>query len=243
MLRSLKDLENFSLHDKDGEIGKIENFYINAYEWKVRYVVIDLETWQEGRRALLSTVALEKPIESEKAIPVSLTRDMLKSSPEIDVQKPITRQEEINLHNYYEWPFYWEGAGLAAYPLAQMASDVNEKLTAQEDQNDPHLHSFSDLVGYTLQARDGEIGKVDDFIVEDENWNVDYLVVETGGLLDNRKVLVSPSWVKDVQWVESRLLIDLARETIKNSPEYNDSIQMDDDYESKLDDYYKRNRP
>ena len=48
------------------------------------------------------------------------------------------------------------------------------------------------LVGYNLEATDGEIGKVESFYFDDDTWTIRYMVVKTGGWLSGRKVLISP---------------------------------------------------
>jgi hypothetical protein len=76
------------------------------------------------------------------------------------------------------------------------------------------------LTDFSIHARDGSIGKVVDLLVEDEGWRIYFLIVDTGSWLPGRKVLVSPSWIQNVDWSASHVDIDLNKETIRNSPEY-----------------------
>jgi hypothetical protein len=88
-------------------------------------------------------------------------------------------------------------------------------------ENDPHLRSVEEVTGYHIQARDGQIGHVEDYIVDDETWEIHYMVVDTRNWLPGRKVLVSPTWIEDVAWFMREISVDLKRETIKHSPEFN----------------------
>jgi sporulation protein YlmC with PRC-barrel domain len=65
---------------------------------------------------------------------------------------------------------------------------------------DPHLRSTGDVTGYRIHAADGEIGDVEDFIIDDQTWNVHFLVVDTGHWFPGKKVLISPRWISKIKW-------------------------------------------
>jgi hypothetical protein len=121
-----------------------------------------------------------------------------------------------------------------------IASAAQEKEERDEQESDPHLRSTREVIGYHIQARDGEIGHVEDLIVEDEIWFIRYLVIDTRNWLPGRKVLVAPAWAEQVNWVERRVYLDLSRETVKNSPEFDPSMPVNREYEVRLYDYYGR---
>ncbi len=82
------------------------------------------------------------------------------------------------------------------------------------------LRSLKDLEGYTVNASDGDVGSVVDFLVEDERWTIRYLVVETGGFFNERRVLISPVSFGKVEWSTRRVDLTLTRDKIKNSPRH-----------------------
>jgi uncharacterized protein YrrD len=85
------------------------------------------------------------------------------------------------------------------------------------------LHLVSDLLGFGLAARDGDIGKVKDAYFDDERWALRHLVVDTGGWLGDRKVLISPRSVRLVDWNDRAIEVDLTRQQVKDGPD----IDMD----------------
>jgi sporulation protein YlmC with PRC-barrel domain len=105
---------------------------------------------------------------------------------------------------------------------------------------DPHLRSTHDVSGYHIQAADGEIGHVEDFIIDDETWAIRYLVVDTRNWWPGNKVLISPKWIERVSWNESKVFVNLTREKIKHSPEYTEESLPTRDYETKLHRHYDR---
>ena len=67
-----------------------------------------------------------------------------------------------------------------------------------------------------------------------------YLVVDTGSWLTDRKVLISPKWIKRISFDESKIFVDLSRNKIKQSPEYTENSLINKDYETRLHQYYRR---
>jgi hypothetical protein len=81
---------------------------------------------------------------------------------------------------------------------------------------------------------------VADFIVDDETWAIRYLEVDTRNWWPGKKVLVSPQWIDNVSWPDSKVYVHLSRETIKNGPEYIESMPISREFEKRLYDHYAR---
>jgi uncharacterized protein YrrD len=85
------------------------------------------------------------------------------------------------------------------------------------------LHSVKELHDFAVGATDGQIGEVKDVYFDDERWTVRYMVVDTGGWLSGRRVLISPISVRDINWNDEVLNVDLSRQQVRESP----SIETD----------------
>ena len=105
-----------------------------------------------------------------------------------------------------------------SYPVRD--PDQWKTTTQGEKAWDPNLRSTYSVSGHHVQATDGEIGHVEDFILDDELWAIRYLIVNTHNWWAGKKVLISPRWVERVSWSERKVIVNLSRETIKRSPEY-----------------------
>jgi hypothetical protein len=88
-------------------------------------------------------------------------------------------------------------------------------------------------------ASNGNIGHVEDFLIDDQNWAIRYVVVDTVNWWPGKKVVIAPQWIKDVSWTDSRVYVNLSRERIKNAPEYDPTAIVDREYEEKLYDYHQ----
>jgi len=243
MLRSLKDLENFTVNASDGDIGKVGDFYFDDDWWAVRYMVVETGGfWHERNQVLVSPIAFGPADWATRLFHLNLTREKVQHSPDVSLDKPVSRQFEQDYFRFYGWPTYWGGDGLWgnwAYP-GQLAMAPSSALREDLNQGDPHLRSLREVVGYHLQGMDGEIGHVKDFVVDDRTWAVRYLVVDTSNWWVGKKVLLAPQWVERISWADNEVYVSLPREDIKNSPEWVPEQPINRAYEVRLYDYYGR---
>ena len=99
---------------------------------------------------------------------------------------------------------------------------------------------MKEVNGYSIRAVDGSIGKVEDFIFEDSNWIVRYMIVDTRKFLPGRHVLISPEWIENVDWLSKEVSVKMTCDSIKHSPEFDPREPVNRTYELKLYDYYGR---
>ena len=252
MLQSVKELDTYSIQATNGKIGHIDELFFEEDTWIVRYLVVDVGNWLSSQRVLLVPGAVEHVDAEAKTISVALTRDRVENSPDVDTVQPISREKELKLHKYYNWEPYWTlpyPAALGTYParpagvgpvLPIERGEAPEPVTTVEESDvNSDLRSTNELIGYTIQATDGDIGHVEDFTVDTQHWIIRYMVVDTRNLLPGKKVLVSPAWVSGMRWEDSEVYVELTREQVKNSPEYDPEI-LDRDYETRLYQHYDK---
>jgi uncharacterized protein YrrD len=243
MLSTAKTLKGYKLDSLDGEIGKVKEFYFDDRHWTIRYLIADTGNWLTGRQVLISPYALgaiEKDVPDLK-IQVALTKKQIKESPSLNSDKPVSRQFEESYYGYYGWPTYWSGPYMwGSYPYLLRNREQRKNSAEIVKAWDPHLRSTQAVSGYDIQALDGEIGHVEDFIVDDETWAIRYLIVNTGNWWPGKKVLVAPQWIERVSWSESNVFVNLSRDTIKDSPEYTEESLLNRDYEIELHRHYSR---
>jgi uncharacterized protein YrrD len=249
MKRSLKKLEGFTLRETDGEIGKVEDFYFDDQSWTIRYLIVRTGGWLSERKVLISPSVLQQADWDNKEFPVKLTKKQIENSPDIDTEKPVSRQQEEQLASYYPWEGYWgtdvdeHGAGIFGMMPSELYQSGNVQVqnpqnNVSDEHSDPHLRSADELKGYAIHTTDGQIGKVDDFIIDDRNWKINFLVVDTGTWLDRDKVLLSTKWITGVKWDNSVVIVNISTDAVQNSPDYDESQLNDNLYEKNLYNHY-----
>jgi len=254
MKRSINSLIGYTISATDGELGKVNEFFFDDFSWSIRYLVVDTGTWLTDRKVLIPHAALGTTDWKLRIFHVNLTMDQIRKSPDIDTEKTVSRQKEIELHDYYGLPVYW-GNDFYTTPIGMMpfvpiglipvAPNNDDKIleadkkSGQQSHGDPHLRSTKNVKGYHISADDGEIGHVEDYIVDDEKWKLCYLVVNTHNWIPGKKVLILLRWIKLINWDESMVFVNLSRESIKNSPEFDASLPISNEYETEFFKHYK----
>ena len=226
MLVAAKQLHRCSVEGTDGAVGTVKDLLFDGQLWKVRYFDVDTGQWLPGRRVILSPGAIQAVDYAARKLATALTTEQVKNSPPLESDLPVSRQKEIELAQYYAWGAYW--------------ANIEAAREESEEGGDPNLRSTRNVSGYHIGATDGEIGHVEDFIIDDADWEIRYLVVDTRNWLPGRKVLIPPGWAQSIEWATQRVEVALARETIEKSPVYDPDTPINRQYEEVLYDYYGR---
>ena len=196
MLRNTKDLENYAISATDGPIGHVKDFYFDDDAWVIRYFMVDAGSWLSSREVLISPISVHHPNWLERTLPVSITKEQVRNSPDVDTDRPVSRQNEEQYMSYYGYPNYWGGGGVwgdGVYPYAMVPGYAGYGLDrvdraerereeeaflraerARHRNDDPHLRSCKAVAGYRIHATDGEIGHVAGYLVDDETWAILY---------------------------------------------------------------------
>ncbi len=205
-LRRTRDLHEFTIAATDADIGKIHDLYLDDRDWTIRYIVVQLGEVLAGPKVLISPNELKAPVWMPLHVMVSLTWGQVESSPDVELHKPVSRQDREN---------ETENGGPGA-----------------------HLRSTREVIGYHIMATDGEIGHIEDFLFDDDTWKIRYAVADTSNWWDGRRVLLKPEWIESVRWPDRKIEVNMSREKIKNSPEWDPDQPLSREYELRLHTYY-----
>jgi len=207
MLHNLLDITDVCVIATDGEIGKIHDVLFDDRSWKIRYLVVDVGSWLKRTNVVLSVDTAGHLDWKAKTVHVPLTRQQVRHSPDVDSTKPVSRQQEIAMREYFGWPAYWEANDFAELPPLSIAVG-REFPTKTAD--DPHLRSAEAVSGYEVWAEDGDMGRLENLFSNDPSWHIAYLEVKTGDWLHCRSVLVPTRWVKSISWANNRIILNHA---------------------------------
>jgi len=212
----------------DGKVGTVHDLYFDENTWTVRYIVVETGTWLSGRKVLVAPESIVKPWHHQPAIAVQLTTEQIRSSPDLDTSMPISRAAEELLHRHYQWTPYWDSTiGSSPATPTSSASTVKEDREdagkTAKDLVDQRLRSANELAGYHVKAADGEVGQVEDLVLDDDLSRILFLVVEVKGVLFGKKVLAGPSLISRVDETDLTVHVDGNRQALKNAQEYNPS--------------------
>lgn len=246
MLHNSKQLKGFTIRAKDGDVGKVDEFYFDDETWTIRYFVVEAGGWLGGRLVLISPLSIVDSDWDDKRFDVALTKAQIEKSPDIDTHRPVSRQHEAEYMGYYGYAPYWGGLSLwgpGFYPGALLPPPISPPMpattaTTATDAADSHLRSSAEVGSYRVEAVDGEIGHVAGFMIEGETWGIRYIEVATRNWLPGKKVLVSPAWIERVSWEDGSVYAALSKQAIQDAPEYAETMGVNREYEAALFRHY-----
>ena len=224
MLRSTNDLIDCTISATDGLIGRVRDCYFDDQTWGVRYLVVDTGTWLSSRKVLIPPSTIVTPNWAKQLLSVRMTRQQVEDSPNIDTDRPVSRQHERTLLKHYDYPCYWNGS-----------APLNASAAIHDDQ---HLRSSEAIANYHIHATDGQLGRVA-CLLFDENWKIRYLVANTSDWWLGHQVLIAPQWIADVSWDDRTVAVRLTRDAVKTSPPYRARAQLNRDEEIRLHSHYR----
>ena len=252
MLQVISPLKGFSVEASDGRIGTVVDFLFDEVSWKLRWLVIDCGTWLRGRKTLIHPSAISQEDLERQHFVVSLTKAQVEGGPALAEDQPVSQQMENQLYTYYGWDPLWGGANLSAIPGA-MASPlmgppymglgpIDEAEAprggAMSRGTDPHLRSVVEVIGYRVHAVDGEIGHIENLMLDGADWSVRYLIVDTRNWWFGQRVLISPFAVKTIDWFDRHVELNVSCEVVKTSPPWDPLAAVNDEYAKRLHKHY-----
>jgi hypothetical protein len=248
MLRTVSDLKKYHILGTDSPIpiGHVTDLYFDDESWVMRYLVVETGSWLSSRKVLIASEAIVQADWSEKILRVSITQAQVRGSPDIDTQKPVSRQHERDYLSYYGYPYYWERAGLwggGPYPeLEGRGSAVlpHDRPSHAAVDGDVHLRSADAVKGYHVHATDGDIGYAEGLLIDEEAWAIRFVFVNASGWWLGHTTLLAPEWIERVSWKDLAFYVDLTREQVRAAPTYDASSELTREQEIGVYSHYGR---
>ncbi|EPX78511.1 PRC-barrel domain-containing protein [Salipiger mucosus] len=224
MLMSFHDLRSYGIHATDRQTGSINDFYFDDHDWRVRYLVAHTGFLLTGRETLVGAARLGTPDAERMELPINLSADELRTAEPAEAHPPANAQRHAAqvLPDTGFWAPYLVGTELFYTPTRAQEQLVQARdesgAASAEDSEDMNLRSMIDVTGYTIAAKDGEIGSVCDFLIDPEDWKLQHVVVDTGHWLPGRRVAITTRCIKAVDGLEQRIHVEVSRQEIEEAP-------------------------
>lgn len=230
MLYPSKQLHGRPLGATDGDVGKVVDFFFDDERWTVRYLVVETGSWFNSRQVLISPASLVDGPFVGVSVHADLTREQIRKSPPVDTHQPVSRQYEIEYAAYYGHPEYWLGGGLwgvGALPVRAVAAPAgpdtraadSDKSASPQATRESHLRSCNEVIGYHIDASDGEIGHVEEFLIDADSWQIRRLQIDTRNWLPGKHVTIEPRHIREIDWPRRLVRVALTRDEVRSAPE------------------------
>lgn len=227
MLHSVKDVQDFQVAARDGDVGSLEEFLFDDRDWRIRYLLVKSGGWATARKILVSPLAIKEIDWEDESLTLDLTFQQIQQCPPWEADKPVSRQYEAEFARHYGYSFYWNQPylwGESALPDLMSTPGLDTDPTQGEPQgggaDHAHLRSSREVTGYDLRTTDNTIGHVEDFLFDDKSWILPLLVAETREWWPGKHVLIATSRIEDIDKNERCIALRLTREEMEHEPDY-----------------------
>lgn len=233
MQRGLNGLTGYTIKARNGELGKVAEFYFDDETWIIRYMVVETGNWLFNRKVLIPHKALGSVDWDEGIFHVNLTMKQVSDSPDIDSKMTISRAQEIELYSHYSYSNYWGEPFYTESASAMVANSIPSAEAVQmpkKQKKDSHLCSSEKIKGFQIQTHEGMAGLVADFIVDDVTWMLNFMVISRHNRSQDENMLISPKWIEEIDWIESKVSVNISKETIEQGPGFDPLIPVARDF-------------
>ena len=254
MLIKATDTTGYDVQASDGTLGTVSDLLFDDASWTVRWLVVETGNWWADHRVLIPASALGHPDTTARTFPVNLTTAQVKGSPDVDTHRPVSRQFESSAYDYYGFSPYWGtdlymggfaywGGMVPIAPLLETERREDQIARMQGQNDDPNLRSMAEISGYHIHATDGEIGHLSDVLIEDSDWTLRYLIVNTSNWWQGKEVLISPRSTESIRWTEHLIYLGVNRDRVRTSPEYDSSRPITTAFDTEMATHYGPTKP
>ncbi len=231
-----QELKSYSIHAKDGELGKIADFYFDEEFFILRYFVVNTESFLLRKLVLVSPISLHSIDKDNKVVNLTLTKKELQDSPPFDSVETVSRQYEEAYNDYFAWPYYWSsphsawaigpyGVPWQYYDQMGRETERNEerKKTIKAAQENV-LQSAKEVRSYAVEGVDEKFGHIQGFVIDAQTLAIEYIVVDTINYLPSKLVLLKPEWVENISWHHQSMSFPFLKDKITSAPAYKTGV-------------------
>lgn len=199
------DIYRMTVLANNGRIGTVNDLIFDSQLWKICFVQIDLSELDVGRKVLIPSKLLGKPDLENFDLPVELSKQQIQEAPvmPLDEEKYKEFAEQLCFH------FGWD-------PCFCLDAVVSKEAGIEVQPR-----SSREIIDYTVEALDGQIGHVENLLIDCQQMKIDRLVIHTSNWLKGKKVLLEPKAVRQIEWFDFTIQTDMMINEIKRSEEYN----------------------
>jgi len=221
MLRTIEQLVGLEIVGEDGSIGFLEDLFLEPGSWKVRHAVAFAGEWLSGRWILLPIPLLRSVDPARRVLRVAATRERVAAAPAPETDHAVSCLFEKSLYAHY-------GCGPCGLPDEAVGVEAGRS----------RLLSAEELKGYRVEARDGDVGRLEDYLVAEEAWDIRYLCVATRRWLPGRKLAAPSAWIRLVNWRHRRIVLRRFRDELRQAPGFAGSGGLSAEYSESLEAYF-----
>lgn len=248
MKYKLKDLLSYDIKTLDAQDGTIKDFLFDSKSWTIQYIEADFGGFFSSNRILIPRSLFRVSQVGKNELYIAITKTDIDNCPKPEEHKPISRKYEEELNSYYHVDYYWAmpPLGITGSTLPYQRENApyvaaERKEGTDEENTGTNLRSYNEIKGYDIKSTDGNLGEIDDLVIHDDSWRVAYIIMDTSKWVPwSKKVLLETEVISNINYQYSEIHINLHSDAVKDAPEYDSAVPIDDQYENNIHQYYEK---
>lgn len=227
MLITVQQILQQPVYGAHEALGDLVDLLLDSYTWNVRFGVVEVGAWLASRPVLIDAPRLAQAQwnETEHALRLPLSRSEIRACPPLESLTGARPPREAGLVEHFVWGSHWR-EHLTSQP-APVGVDAVPTPASPAEQRERDLYAARQLIGYRLEAVDGEVGALQDFLLDLDHWVVRYFIVELDTFLGGRRRLISPGAAEAIHPSDRLLRVHFSAAEIEAAPEYDPRHPLD----------------
>lgn len=240
MLRSMKSLIGYQLNGHDGSLGRVVDLQFDDESWRLRHVAVKEKGLWRPRIVFVDSSVLDEVQTLASCVYVSATKDKIENNHDLGSTNPVCVQKRREQPGQYVCvPCFEPALGVPPLSLSFVPREKNENEETHHEE-DPHLRSFAEVSRYSIEAVDASAGRLEDFMLDDADWVIRLMIVNTGRWFSGRQVVLPVDCINQISWDEKKISIPLRKSMVEEAPLFDPEFPVNDKIERCQYDYHGR---
>jgi hypothetical protein len=199
-----------SVDAEDGEIGKLIDFLFDDRDWTVKCLVLDAGDRTGYRRMTLPPhLVLEKDWQDRRLTIAGSASDRIENSSDEPTHADSENSTETETAAIAGWSLLWRR--IVKHPRHNIENS--------------HLLGAEGVIKYHLHETDGRLGRLVDFLIDEESWKIRFIEADTGAWWPGKRVLIPPERIESIDAAKRVLRLDISRHALKQSLVYHPAME------------------
>jgi len=219
------EIRDFSLCNHEESLGALHDIYLDDNSFSVSWFVFETGAWFSSNKILLDTSQVLGVDLHAGAIHTALERDQIENAESPEAHPTVSEQTDDDAPYRINNNFPLYAAGYAGMALPSMMLNVrfprdeaeSGEKSSENVLKDQHLRSANEVTGYSVMLDDGELGNIQDLIIDYEKWTISFVVVDTGNWLPGKPVAIEPTQIESINWPDRTVNIRKTKRSLKDS--------------------------
>lgn len=234
MLLTAKELKKYKFYTTDRKKYLLDDIYLDNKSQKIHFLVCNSRKYFNSIQALVEPNMIKSINKDQHRINLNITREQLEA-----YKNDIKNINQVNkTESGKKTSNFWSKLFMLYKPVTQ--AEIEDEGSLEEFKLNLNLHSFNEIMNYFISGKDGDIGWLEDLIIDTEKWHCKFLMFTTHYSLYSNSRIMPTTWVENIDWEFYSIVVNKEIKDIDEMPFYESLILTSKNYEEGVLDYFEQ---